>query len=340
MYIQVTLTRRTPDSTRRRASRKLSPILVAAVAVADAGRFQLEVEGAAGGRRGHHAKGLLVEAAQAVRGSRTLKMAVGVVEGRQQAAAGDDAGGVEVRGRREGVQRRLGELGTAVNSKGSSRPQKAGVGAGVRDAVVADGPWDRHAARQAPRRAEMSQDRPEKGELPPRAEVLRDRQLHVVAAGQHVVDGRLVVVAAVRERADDAHPVHDAGRARQVLADVEAGDVGADRRKERANALGGAGFQIPQVHLGRTAPQEKVDARLRPGGPRGGVGAGGLEELGQGESTRPSWPRRIMASRRWSMRKALQAGTTANLSRRPAARKRNPLPPLLLLFIFRVQNGI
>ena len=51
---------------------------------------------------------------------------------------------------------------------------------------------------------------------------------------------------------------------RQVLADLDAGHVRGDRLELAADLAGRVGLQVPGVLLGRPAPHEQQDARLRP----------------------------------------------------------------------------
>jgi hypothetical protein len=86
-------------------------------------------------------------------------------------------------------------------------------------------------------------------------------QPRVRLAGQHVVDRWGVDVAWMRERAQEGDLVGVLGQQRHVLADVDAGHAGPNRLEQAADALRGVGLQVPQVNLGRPAPQEQVDAR-------------------------------------------------------------------------------
>ena len=72
------------------------------------------------------------------------------------------------------------------------------------------------------------------------------------------------VVAAVvaDQRADEDELVRHLGDAREVLADVDAGDVGVDRLELAADVGRGVRFEVPHVDVRRPAGQVDVDDRL------------------------------------------------------------------------------
>ena len=89
-------------------------------------------------------------------------------------------------------------------------------------------------------------------------------------AGEHVVVGRAVVGVVMAERADQRELVHLPGRARQVLADLDAGHVGGDGLELAAKLGGRVGLQVPGVDGAQAAVQEQEDQRdiARASGPR------------------------------------------------------------------------
>ena len=76
----------------------------------------------------------------------------------------------------------------------------------------------------------------------------------------------------MREAADDRVFVREAGEPRQLLADVEAGHIGADR------------FEVEGILLRRPAPEEEVDAGIGAAARRHRRRRGRLKERGQREA--------------------------------------------------------
>src|SRR5262245_37535501 len=99
-----------------------------------------------------------------------------------------------------------------------------------------------------------------------------------------MVNTDLVLVAGVRQRADDGKLVGVLRQQRHAVADVDAGHARPDRRKVASDAGRGVGLHVPQVLLRRAAPEEDQDARLRSAGPRwGAFCAFGTQESGKGQ---------------------------------------------------------
>ena len=72
--------------------------------------------------------------------------------------------------------------------------------------------------------------------------------------------GRVVV----RQGADDRVAIGQPGQPGEVLADPDAWDAGGDGPELAPHFGGRLGLGVPGVELGRAAPHEQQDARLRP----------------------------------------------------------------------------
>src|ERR1051325_4351308 len=85
--------------------------------------------------------------------------------------------------------------------------------------------------------------------------------------GQEAMRAAGVFAAFVVEAAEDRVLVGHLRQARQVLADVDAGDVGADRPKLAADLVGGAGLEIEGLQMARPAVGPEEDDREIARGP-------------------------------------------------------------------------
>src|SRR5262245_51195493 len=66
----------------------------------------------------------------------------------------------------------------------------------------------------------------------------------------------------VRHRPQQANFVHDAGKARQMLAKVNAGHFGPRWREFTTYFNGSSRLQVPQINLARPAKEEQEHTRL------------------------------------------------------------------------------
>src|SRR5262245_43286113 len=89
------------------------------------------------------------------------------------------------------------------------------------------------------------------------------------------MDRRLAVI----DRAQDREAIRQASHPGEVLADLEAGDVGADRPEGPADGVRGVGLKVPGVKLAGTTDKEELDTRLVPR--RGSAEPFQLGQLGQ-----------------------------------------------------------
>ena len=85
----------------------------------------------------------------------------------------------------------------------------------------------------------------------------------LVVAGQHHVMTERVVVAGVRERAEQGELVAPSGELGQVLADLHAGRDGVDRRELAPDPRRGVRLQVPRLVLRRATRLEQIDNRPR-----------------------------------------------------------------------------
>ena len=88
----------------------------------------------------------------------------------------------------------------------------------------------------------------------------QDRAILGLQRGHHPVAGPQVLGLAVAHRADDRALIGDARHPRHVLADLDAGHIRVDREERPPHVLGGVGFEVPHVHVGRPAREGIRDA--------------------------------------------------------------------------------
>jgi len=101
-------------------------------------------------------------------------------------------------------------------------------------------------------------------------------------AREHVVVGRTVVGRAVGEGADLRELVHHAGHARQVLAHVDAGEVGRDFLEVATHLDRRVGLHVERVNRAQAALEEDVDAGFERRQGLRREGTGGCGGLGSG----------------------------------------------------------
>ena len=270
-------------------------VLVAAVGLAEGRGLVVEVEGLLDAGVGQHPDGLFEEDPRPERRARPSPMAVegalGVLDPLEEAEAVPEPPAVDPFGEGEAVRRRGLHLAGGFQFEGvEPRAEEPGVRPGVDDAVVPDGPGDRHSGGQPAHRREpwLRRTEPTTGEVGPlaaRRGTLVRRGVEL--AGEGVEDARDVVVARVRERPNDRHLVGVEGHPRQLVADRDAGDGRGDRLELAPDAGEGVGFQVPHVLLGGPRPQVQAGCTTSPcrrscpsrpkppGWPRPGGEAGG-----------------------------------------------------------------
>src|SRR5262249_24695860 len=95
---------------------------------------------------------------------------------------------------------------------------------------------------------------------------LRKRRIETLrrhaAAGQHDVMAQRMVVAWVRQRADQRPFAASRGEPRQMLANLNARRARANRAEFAADIVGSVGLGIETVVLRETAGEEEVDDRV------------------------------------------------------------------------------
>ena len=189
------------------------------------------------------------------------------------------------------------------------------------DAGVADRPRQDHERRQSTRRAaaQMRQHRSVMGIFLAAAE--QEAGLHHLMAG--LVDRRRLVM----DRADDGVAVGHLGHEREVLADLDAGDVGLDRPERAADRVGGVGLEVPGVELAGAADQEEQDA-VDVRRTAAGLDLLGLQQIGQRQAHGPGRegpdaqeiaPRQTIAKTHTLVAFPLQHGTPPTRSAEPTA---------------------
>jgi hypothetical protein len=85
-------------------------------------------------------------------------------------------------------------------------------------------------------------------------------------AGQHPMRAHAVPGVRVEGAAHDGHFVHLLRLVRQVLADVDAGDVGLDRLELAAKLRGSVRLEVVHIDVARAAAQPQKDDRRVLGG--------------------------------------------------------------------------
>ena len=145
-----------------------------------------------------------------------------------------------------------------------ARAQESGVRAGIDDAVVGDRTRQREARRHGARPGERRDHRTDEGEVVA-ATVVRGEGPGGAErpAAQRVVDGSVMLGAAVGHRPHDRELVGVGRQPRQPVAERDARHVRGDRPVRAANPLRGIGLEVPEVLAGRAAPEEEEDARPR-----------------------------------------------------------------------------
>ena len=128
--------------------------------------------------------------------------------------------------------------------------------------------------------------------------VVADRPGGRRLAGEQVVRRGQVVDVVVRHRADEAQLVCPLRQQRQVFADLQAGDGRRDRLELAAIHVRRIRLHVPGILLGRPAPHEEHDARLR-GSARGRIGRACSKQVRQPQSEQTECPRaKEVASRK------------------------------------------
>ncbi|GIW85996.1 MAG: hypothetical protein KatS3mg108_0320 [Isosphaeraceae bacterium] len=101
-----------------------------------------------------------------------------------------------------------------------------------------------------------------------------------VFAGDGLVVAGVVVADGVVDGADDGQVVGLLGQEGEVFAEQQSGGGGLDGLELAADLLGGVGFHVPEVDVGRAALEGEDDERAG----AGAAGFGGLEEVGEVEA--------------------------------------------------------
>ena len=215
-------------------------------------------------RAREHAEGLLAELAQALQAVGVpLIQPVVLFQRLEQADLRLQAMGVPALRQLQAMCRSLLHFGRGLQlQRVVLRAEKAGVGAGVDDAVVPDRPRNGDRRRQVARRLEVRDHAAHRGKIAAVAAIARHGQRVVHLAGQRVIDAHLVLVAGMRVRADDRQLVRVPGDLRQLIANLNARNHRRDRLELAADAVGGLGLEIERVLLRRPAPEIDQDARL------------------------------------------------------------------------------
>ncbi len=241
--------------------------VVAAIALAQRQRLAGNVEGLLGLLVGHHLHRVFVEGVQPLDVARRVDVAADRVEVTQQLPPI-----VQTRSVHPARQLQIAYL------------EVVGVGIGVRSEwIVRRSEVRRLAQTEGPRQVDVSRQPRLVGPLHP----CRDRSargIDVVVdldgrliAGKHPLRSHAVAGVGVVGGAQDRQLVHHLGLVRQVLADLNAGDVGADRLELAANLRRGTGLQVVGVQMAGPAGLPDQDDGLAALGGSGSLAGAGLQ---------------------------------------------------------------
>ena len=215
------------------------------------------------------------------------------------------------RGRVRGLALSRVSLAAARLQRVVLRPQEAGVGAGVgRRRCARSGRGTVTAAGRSPGGRKYDTTEPMFGKSVAAALVHRHREVRRPGLpAEHVLHARLVVVARVRQRPDDRRTCRPVPASSGSFSQMSnAGHVRLDRLELAANVFRRVGLQVEGVVLRRPAPEEEVDARVGAASRlrlcERAAFARACSNVGSASAPAPSCPRRIIASRRWSMAEA------------------------------------
>ncbi len=228
---------------------------VAAVAVAEAGVFLVEVEGAGGLGAGQEADGLGLESVHRLESAGGVDLAAEVIERASQLEAAVEAFDLGV-GQADVGHAEAG--GTRIAGDGEGLIRRAEVGGpGDHEAVVAGDRID----------ADVVGDRA--GGVGAGAEVVGDGhevgadRLRLVArvgvAGEDLERASGVAAAGVGHRAEHGEAVGERGEAGNQLGEVEAGGLRRDRGERAAELGGGVGLRVERVEVAATAAEPDDD---------------------------------------------------------------------------------
>ena len=256
---------------------------VAAVGIAEFFGFGGEIEGALCSGRGHEVEGALAEDAvvfgAGVGGD--FGGALVAVDLAEEFAAGLETGGVDDKGRRHVGDGEVGGAGVGFDDEGDA----GGAEVGGPAAGVHVGKAD--VGRDAAARAEFVADVGTEGGV-----LVVGLEAAVEAGGgmmpgEHVMISAAVVGISMGEGANLGELLHDAGDAREVFADSNAGEVGGDGAEVAADVGGSVGLEVEGVDGAQAALEEDVDeGEVGGNGFGGGVGGGvglQLQETGEAE---------------------------------------------------------
>lgn len=242
---------------------KTLAVFVAAVAITDLRRLVVDPKLAFGFRRGQHSKRLLSITVDPASRLLLLHRSINRLNRAEQPEPQLQSMLVNSRRQIKIVRSFLVHFGGWLRfDRVILRTEEPRVSPRIDNTVMPDRSRNRHTRRNAAGGREVSHDRTERREIAAIASVPWHGQRVVHSTGERVIDTRLVVVAGMRQRANDRHLVRVLGNLRQVLADLNAGDDRIDRVEQTANPFGSIRFQIKRVVLRRPAPQIHQNARL------------------------------------------------------------------------------